>query len=125
MRKYPTFFSWEKITKHCNFNIFKILKCFKSGEYKRFSGTSFLLEHTELFKLPNTYDAELVEYIALASRRNYFDAEYLHNAKLSIYYAYDIDLNKLKSNRLLKIVGKEILFKYEEYYGNQIWRSSR
>jgi hypothetical protein len=125
MREKPIFFSWEKIVKHCNSNIFKILKCFKTEEYKKFPGTSFLLEYTELFKLPSTYDAELIEYIALASRRNYFDAEYLHNARLSIYYIYDIDLNKLKSNRLLKIVGKELLFKYEEYYGNQIWRSSR
>ena len=121
MKEHPIFYSWNKITRHCNYNIFKILKCFKTGEYKKFPGESFLLEHTELFKLPSSYDAEVVEYIALASRRNYFDAEYLHNAKLSIHYAYDVDLNKLKLNRLLKIVGKEILFKYEEYYGNQVW----
>ena len=121
----PIFFSWEKITKNCNYNVYKILDVFKSGKYRQFDGYSFLLNPKPLLSLHSSYDAEVVEYISLASVRNYFDAEYLHNARLSVYYVDSVNLNKLKENRLLKIVGKEILFLYEEIYGNQVWGSSR
>lgn len=118
----PIFFSWEKITKHCNYNLYKVLDVFRSNQYKKFDGYSFLLNPEPLLSLHSIYDSEVVEYISIAAKRNYFDAEYLHNARLSTLY---VDVNKINANRLLKIVGKEILFKYEEIYGNQVWRSSR
>lgn len=121
MRDQHIFYSWDRILKHCNNNTYKILQVFKTAQYRQFPGNSFLLNPEPLFNLHSIYDTEVVEYIALASLRNYFDAEYLHNAKLYAPYIYPIDINKLKTNRLLKLVGEEILFRFEEEYGNQVW----
>lgn len=121
MKEKPIFFSWEKITKHCNYNVYKVLDVFRSEKYKQFDGYSFILNPKPLLSLHSIYDAEVVEYISLASIRNYFDVEFLHNTRLSTYYA---NTEKINANRLLKIVGKEILFKFEEQYGNQVWGCS-
>jgi hypothetical protein len=121
MKAKPVFFSWEKVSKHCNYDIYKIYRCIKKGELKKFPGYSFLLNPEPLIHLPDIYLAEIVEYVAIASIRNYFDAKYLHNARLSTLFVPQECLQALTKNRLLRIVGKEIQFKYEEQYGNQIW----
>lgn len=117
----PVFFSWDKLSKHCGYDIYKIYNIIKQGNLKKFPGHSFLLNPKPLTVLPNIYLAEVVEYVAIASIRNYFDAKYLHNVRLSTLFVAQECLPALNKNRLLKIVGKEIQFKYEEDYGNQVW----
>lgn len=117
----PIFFSWEALAKHSNYDIYKIYKAIKSNKLEKFPGYSFLLNPGPLKELPDIYLAEIVEYVAIASIRNYFDAKYLHYARLSTLFVPQECLQTLQNNRLLKIVGKEILFKYEEQYGNQVW----
>lgn len=117
MVKKPLFFSWEAVSKHCKYNPKALIALFRKGKFSLYKGDSFLLNPDALQNLPDIYDSEIAEYIALAARRNYFDAQYLHNSRLYIGYAYDISLHKLKQNRLLKIVGKDVIFKFEENYG--------
>jgi len=118
MLEKPIFFSWQAITKHANNDVYKIYKIFKTREYKKFPGYSFLLRPDSLLAEHDLYTIEIVQYIYLAARRNYFDAKFLHNSRLPTYFVQAENLDKIKQNRLLDIVGSEIIFKYEEIYGN-------
>jgi len=118
MLEKPIFFSWQAIRKATEDDIYKIYKIFKRGEHKNFPGYSFLLSPKALLAEHDLYKVEVVQYIYLAARRNYFDAKYMHNSRLSTYFVQADNLDKIKQNRLLDIVGTEIIFKHEEIYGN-------
>jgi len=118
MLEKPIFFSWEDIRRYAKDDVYKVHKIFKNREYKKFPGYSFLLRPDALISEHSLYTLEVVQYIYLAARRNYFDAKFLHNSRLSTFFIREENLDKIKQNRLLSIVGTEIIFKHEEIYGN-------
>lgn len=114
------FYSWEKIEKKCDGNIACIMEVFRSflknPVPKSLLGKSFITNIKDLLNGSNN-DVELVQYIYLASLRNYFDFTYQKDSRLYKYFS-DIPLEKLAKNKLLTIKDDYINFKYEENYGN-------
>ncbi len=115
----PLFFSFEKVLKHCKYDPYKVkstlIKHFQRPEAK-FDGNSFILNPEPLYGLVGR-DIEVVDYIGLLAQRNYFDYKYLGRRYLDINLC-SIPIEKLKTNRLLKLSEDYIQFIYEEHYGN-------
>ena len=115
----PLFFSLEKILKSCNYDASAaknlLFKHFNNPDPK-FDGYSFIINYAPLLKLVGN-DIETFDYIALAAQRNYFDYKYLGRLGLDINLC-TVPVEKLKTNRLLKIGEDYIHFRYEENYGN-------
>ena len=115
----PLFFSFEKILKVCKNNPYKskdtLIKHFLRPDPK-FDGYSFILNPQPICKLVGN-DIQVLDYIGLASYRNYFDYKYLGRRGLDINLC-PVPVEQLKHNRLLRITEDEIHFIYEENYGN-------
>ena len=78
-----------------------------------FSGTSFLLNPVELLKNRDKYKAsELVDYIGLASIRNYAQSFIEKDYSLQIEFC-PLNLDRVKGNRLLRVENGRIHFLYE------------
>jgi hypothetical protein len=114
------FYSWRKIIEHTKGDIYNTLVTFKSfiskPVPKDFQGKSFIINLEGLLGSSSS-DVEKIEYILLASLRNYFDYKYQNDAKLYLYFS-DISLERISKNKLLTIDNDYIKFKYEENHGN-------
>lgn len=78
-----------------------------------FSGDSYLINPEELLRYRMCYTRkELAQYIALASYRSYAEYILTGDSSLSIRKS-PIDLDKIRSNRLLSVEGNKIIFLYE------------
>lgn len=117
--KKPLFFSFEKILKHCKYDPYKtkntLISYFRRPTTK-FDGYSFILNPEPLYTLVGN-DIEVLDYIGILAQRNYFDYKYLGRRGLFIDLC-SIPVEKLKTNRLLKIGEDYINFIYEDHYGN-------
>ena len=87
----------------------KIKEVLKS---KQISGTSFLLNEKDLLNSTED-DFYIASYVYLASFRNYSDYVLLGIKDLDLSYIPDIDIERYKSNPLLRINDRTIKFKYE------------
>lgn len=105
-------FNWEFIYKSCQGNMPCILKYFKS-RHKLPQGKSFILDLSSLLQDKNSSVSDKTLYLYLASLRNYFDYQYLHQTGLYIHFA-DVNKDIIKNNKLLKIDNDLIQFYYEE-----------
>lgn len=77
------------------------------------SGTSFLTNAEDLFR--NAKEAAyMVQYIKLAGRRDLFLYNTYNTITLPLSYYSDLNLENLKRNPLLNIVGDNIHFKFEK-----------
>lgn len=76
------------------------------------NGLSYLANPEELLNnWENFSSKEVLQYIFAAARRSLADYEVFGDKTLSIY---GINVSVLQDNRLLKIAGDKIYFKYEE-----------
>lgn len=87
------------------------------SKYKKINGTSYLLNPQPLFT--QTIDiAYIVQYIKLASLRDYTVFKLFNIITLDTSFFPEIDTNAIQKNPLIKITNKQIKFKFEEiYYG--------
>jgi hypothetical protein len=86
------------------------------------NGFSYMLNPAPIFNNKNIDIAHIIQYIKLAGRRDY--ALYILNKVITLDLSYfpDLDTSKILANPLLKILNKQIHFKYEEEFnGNRIW----
>lgn len=81
---------------------------------KSLSGSSFLLNPDDLFDDKTTDILYIVQYIKLAARRNYIMYKFWNRRSLDYTFFPDLRLESIKTNPLLTITDREILFKYEE-----------
>jgi hypothetical protein len=83
--------------------------------YMNFEGHSFLANPWHLLKYRYKYkDKEIADYIGLASFRNF--AEYQVTGKLTLDLSHSpLGKDAINNNRLLRIVGDQIHFLYEDY----------
>lgn len=77
-------------------------------------GYNFLLNPDPLFRQDGIDNIFKVQYIILAGRRDYTLYKLKGVKSLDLSYYPDLDIDKVKNNPLLKIVGNQIYFKYEE-----------
>ena len=85
--------------------------------YKRFKDkSSFLLNPLRLVNNANKHAiSDIKMYLHLASMRSYFEYKQTGNLRLpTIYIEGEINVEKLKSNKLLDVTNTEIIFRYEE-----------
>ncbi len=117
--KKPLFFSFEKILKFCKYDPYKtkttLISHFQRPQAK-FDGYSFILNPEPLYGLVGR-DIDVVDYIGLLAQRNYFDFKYLGRKGLPVELC-SVPIEKLHTNRLLKIDKDYIHFIHEEHYGN-------
>jgi len=123
------FFGWRKICNHSR-SAKTILTIIHFITYKPFpynkkdpiffingkdwSGNSFLLNPKGLLANRWRYkDVHIVQYIALAAKRNYGDYKALNKKYLDLYLVED-KLSIIKPNPLLQIKNGKIFFKFEE-----------
>ena len=113
-------YDWDKVVRENKSNSLKILDSFKSfnkyGVPKKFIGNSFLLNSLSLLYGNNT-ESEKIDYLYLASLRNYFDYKYQNISGLYLYFS-DLATERVLHNTALYIENDYIHFKYEELYGN-------
>lgn len=110
-----TFFSWDKIVNHCKGDPYKSYTALKKHfvEFNpRFDGTSFLLNPKPLITCKFTV-AEQIDYVTLASLRNYFDVQFYKQTGLLKYFS-PMDERAIRNNRLLSLNGNYINFTYED-----------
>jgi hypothetical protein len=114
------FYSWRKIVEYNKGDIYETANTFKSfitkPVPKNFLGKSYIINLKDLMECSSS-DVEKIEYLLLASLRNYFDYKYQNDAKLYLYFS-DISLERISKNKLLTIENDYIKFKYEENHGN-------
>ncbi len=79
----------------------------------KYTGFSFLVNPEPLLRDRSNVDADVGQYVYLASARNYFDYQFLKETRLPIYFC-EVPLAKLTTNKLLKLEKDFIRFKYEE-----------
>lgn len=81
------------------------------------AGSSYLLNFDDL--LHHVGDTLWKgQYIRLAARRDYMLYKMYRAKYLDLSYFPDIDINAIKHNPLLEIVGNKLYFKFEENNGN-------
>lgn len=85
----------------------------KDLDSKNISGNCFIINISPLFD-NRISDWEFASYIYLASFRNYTEYKLFNIKYLDISLIPDINLDKHKQNKLLKIENNKIYFKYEE-----------
>ena len=129
----PLFFNLKELEKK-EIGGFKFLeifkdyycKCTKKDSYLRkfkynLNGTSFLLNPAPLFSIP-TDVSYIIQYIKLASLRDYTAYKLFKVSYLDLSYFPDVDIEAIKHNPLIKISKNKIYFKFEEAYnGTKIW----
>ena len=78
------------------------------------NGYSFILNPGPVFHLGN-YDVNyVVQYIKLCALRDYAHYKFHGVRYLDTTFFPDLNIDKIKSNPLLKIANKQINFKYED-----------
>ncbi len=100
----------------------------KRGGYKpskqSLNGYSFILNPGPLFNQQSIDPAYLVQYIKLAGRRPWILYKFYHTKTLDLSFFPDLNLDKIKTNPLIKVTNKLIYFKFEEQYnGSKIRRN--
>ena len=79
-------------------------------------GYSFILNPEPIFNIHNIDINYLVQYIKLAGMRDWALYKTHKLITLDISFFPDLNLAKIKSNPILNVLNKQILFKYEELY---------
>lgn len=116
------FFNWKNIKRKSSNDIYKSLeilnKVYKKDaflpSYNEYIGYSYILNAEDLLRDKTTDPLFIYQYIELASKRDYTLYKLYGIKELLLEYYPDIDLEKIKSNPLLYVTNKEIIFKYEE-----------
>jgi hypothetical protein len=109
-----TLFDWRDL-KDKNMSI--ILGCLSDPVYlhRQKLRDSYILNYSRVLENElKATDSELYIYLDLASHRNYYDYKYNKSNTLKNVFITKYDINKLYMNRLLRIEGGNIAFKYEE-----------
>lgn len=104
------FYSMPKLLKLSSGNIDKILSMIKENKIK---GDSYILNLDRLLD-SRAEKSHKVEYIFLASFRNYADYILLGIDYLDITYIPDIDVRKIRGNTLISLENNKIIFKKEK-----------
>jgi hypothetical protein len=124
------FYNWEKVKRESNGSVKDIMTILHILTYKlppvnrhdriykfwtkSFHGDSFLVNPEALFIQRRRYsDAEIVQYAGIASLRNYFEYQKTKDTTLDLLH-FTGDEDSIKNNRLLRIEGYYIHFKFEE-----------
>lgn len=81
---------------------------------KTLHGNSYILNPEGLFENKNIDILYKLQYIELAALRDYSMFRLYKSATLDLSYYPDIDISKIKTNPLLKILNNHIYFLYEE-----------
>lgn len=129
----PLFFNLKELEKN-DIGGFKFLEIFKDYYYKstkkdsyirkykyNLNGTSYLLNTAPLFSIP-TDVSYIIQYIKLASLRDYTAYKLFRVSYLDLSYFPDVDIEAIKHNPLIKISKNKIYFKFEEAYnGTKVW----
>ena len=123
-------YNWKKIKREANSKVSDILTILHILTYrlppvnkndriykywqKSFHGTSFLVNPEPLFIQRRLYsDKEIAQYAGIASLRNYFEYRKTKDTRLDLLH-FTGDEDSIKNNRLLRIEGYYIHFKFEE-----------
>ena len=123
-------YNWKKIKREANSKVSDILTILHILTYrlppvnkndriykywqKSFHGTSFLVNPEPLFIQRRLYsDKEIAQYAGIASLRNYFEYQKTKDTRLDLLH-FTGDEDSIKNNRLLRIEGYYIHFKFEE-----------
>lgn len=130
------FFDLGVIEKEAGNNLKKFMKLFqvsctnelpsrhKDSLYKKrlcLTGASFIINPIPLLNIRNIDIAYVVQYIKLAAKRDYTMYKYFSVKYLLLSYFPDINIEKIRSNPLLKITKDKIFFLYEELQKEKIW----
>ena len=124
------FYNWKLILRESKYSIRELLKTMKYITFKPqiyneedpfyshsqidWSGESFLLNPKLLFiNRPKHLDKHLVEYIALASLRNYGNYVSFNDLTLDLLICKDRE-DLINKNSLLLIKDEKVYFRYEE-----------
>jgi len=78
------------------------------------SGYSFLLQPEPFFKDKTTDIIYRVQYLRLASRRDYTQYKLYGSKSLDLSFLPDINIHVIESNPIILIKQNKIYFKYEE-----------
>lgn len=122
-------FDWNRVYKHSNKSARRLLSIIRYITYRPipqdlkdinyqlslidWSGLSYLINPEPLFENRADYwDASIVQYIALASLRNYSDYRTLGKTTLDLYIIEGKE-EKIKHNSLLFIKDGQVHFKFE------------
>lgn len=111
------FYSWDKVVKENKANTLNVLNSFleynRKGVPAKLNGNSFILNSYDILKGAYT-EREKIDYLYLASLRNYFDYKYQGMTGLYLYFS-DLAEERVYKNRALIVVDDYIKFKHEEY----------
>jgi len=133
MIKGPIFFDFNKLSKEAKGDITYTYKAFELFcKKKRFAknindrnppinipGSSFILNPQPL--LDSKHDVLWkLQYIQLASLRNYTDYKLFNSRVLDLGLYPEVNISMIKQNPLLKVENNNLIFKFEELYGNLI-----
>ena len=117
------FFNLENLTKEANNNHSKTLailkdlatgRILKYGLKQRLRGHSFLIHPLKLIDDKSTDILYKIQYLKLASLRDYSMYSLFGIRSLQLSYYPDIRLDNIRTNPLLTITNTDIHFKYEE-----------
>lgn len=122
----PLFFNLEELLKFSGGSSVKFMDILRDyyftvsnkGHYNNkysvnIKGTSYLLRPLELIDY-NIYVDYKVQYVKLASLRDYTLYKLFNDKSLNLSYYPEIDAEKLKHNKLLTIKNNKVYFKLEE-----------
>lgn len=127
-------YNWQKIVKVAekkNSNIIELVRKLTFGlkgknkldiksTTETLSGTSYLLAPELLLNNAWKYsNKEVVQYLAMASLRNYNNYIFYGTASLDVFLC-PIPVEKIAKNRLLTVKESKIHFLYEEMYVEEI-----
>lgn len=86
-------------------------------------GYSFILNPEPIFNIHNIDINYLIQYIKLAGMRDWALYKSHKLITLDISFFPDLNLAKIKTNPILNVLNKQIIFKYEEIYnGTSIFK---
>ncbi len=81
---------------------------------KSLVGLSYLLNPKQLLSDKTVDIYHKIQYVKLASRRDYLLYKFYKDPTIDISFYPDINLNVAKQNPLLKVTSQKIHFKYEK-----------
>lgn len=134
-------YNWKRIIRKTGHSSKEIFNAFKAHYYKGtrlpknkydplykyyfddFSGESFIIHPEDLILYSFKWKPkEIAQYIGLAAYRSYVDYALFNKKSLEVICS-PLGLEKIKQNRLLKVVDDDIYFYYEETAKrrNELW----
>ncbi len=117
------FYNYQNIKDIAKYNPTRILQTLVKYKDKKIlnldvlnkiKGSSYLLNISDLVNDKTVDILHKMQYLELAAKRNYSDYKYNRFSGLDLSMFPDIDIAKLKYNKLLTVTNNTLNFKYEQ-----------